>query len=544
MTMRNDDVVVVGSGIAGLVCALALAPRPVTLITKTESMAGGSSFWAKGGIAAAIGPDDSPEEHAQDTLEAGAGLSDPERALGLAEDGIDGLQLLIDAGIPFDRTLDGTLQLAREAAHRHARVVHAGGDSTGEVLVSSLIRQVRNTPSIRVLENTFAVDLVVANGRVDGLTAIDPRNGWVLHRSSRVILATGGIGMAWWHTTNPNEATGDGLAMAARAVAKLADLEFMQFHPTALAVSGNDIGARLPLLTEALRGAGALLIDQSGHRFMLAEHPSAELAPRDVVARTIEQRTSSGQAVFLDLRPVIKSGKSTSFPQALDAATEAGLDPEMEPLPVTPAAHYHMGGVQTDQVGQTSIEGLWACGEVATTGIHGANRLASNSLLEGLVYARRVAKDVGRRRSGITSGEIQVPIELPFTTNLDAGGPESLLDATRKTMTEHVGVSRSAAGLESALSTLSNLNSQLPNPKRDRQENSCFSCEAVVRWSEVRNVVLVARLVTLAALQREESRGAHFRNDYPGANPEWKRRQQITINNIDNGLHKCRTTRP
>ncbi|HNP35387.1 MAG TPA: FAD-dependent oxidoreductase, partial [Woeseiaceae bacterium] len=240
MIVRAHDVVIVGSGIAGLVCALALAPRPVTLITKTSTLAGGSSFLAKGGIAAALGAGDSPEEHAKDTVAAGAGLSNAERALDLAVDGITGLQLLVDAGVPFDRALDGTLHLAREAAHRHARVVHAGGDSTGEVLVSSLIQRVRQTPSICVLENTFAYDLHVCGGRVDGLIAIDPNEGWVFHRASRVVLATGGIGMAWWRTTNPVEATGDGLAMAARAGARLAGLEFMQFHPTALVPGAND----------------------------------------------------------------------------------------------------------------------------------------------------------------------------------------------------------------------------------------------------------------------------------------------------------------
>jgi L-aspartate oxidase len=530
MNVTADDIVVVGSGIAGLVCALALAPRPVTLITKTDGLAGGSSWHAKGGIAAAIGPDDSPEDHAKDTLAAGAGLSDPGRALALAKDGVSSLRLLIDEGVPFDRALDGTLQLAREAAHQHARVVHAGGDSTGEVLVSSLIRRVLNTPSIQVLENTFAYDLVVSEGQVDGLITINPGDGWVFHRTSRVILATGGIGMTWWNTTNPKEATGDGLAIAARAGAKLTDLEFMQFHPTALAVKGE--GASLPLLTEALRGAGALLRDQSGSRFMLAEHPAAELAPRDVVARAIHRRTSSAEDVFLDLRPVFASGKNAMFPQALDAARDAGFDPKTDLLPVTPAAHYHMGGVQTDQAGRTSIEGLWACGEVATTGIHGANRLASNSLLEGLVYAQRVARDVRLSRAQEKTSVIRVPrMSVPATEHDDAR-LERIFDSARKTMSDRVGISRSAAGLESALSTLSNLNWQLPKTKRSHEESGCLSYYESTRWSEVRNLILVARLVTLAALQRQESRGAHYRDDFPGTSPQWQRRQKMTIGSL------------
>jgi L-aspartate oxidase len=532
MKVTADDIVVVGSGIAGLVCALALAPRRVTLITKTDGLAGGSSWHAKGGIAAAIGPEDSPEDHAKDTLAAGAGLSDPEGALTLARDGVSSLRLLIDEGVPFDRALDGTLALAREAAHKHARVVHAGGDSTGEVLVSSLIRRVRNTPSIQVLENTFAYDLAVSGGQVDGLITINANDGWVFHRSSRVILATGGIGMTWWNTTNPKEATGDGLAIAARAGAKLADLEFMQFHPTALAIKDDGEGASLPLLTEALRGAGALLRDESDSRFMLAEHSAAELAPRDVVARAIHRRTSSGENVFLDLRPVFANGKSAMFPQALDAAKQAGFDPQTELLPVTPAAHYHMGGVQTDQHGRTSIEGLWACGEVATTGIHGANRLASNSLLEGLVYAQRVAEDVRDRSLRDKHGQIRIPEPPAIGADRNEAQLEIILNTARKTMSDHAGISRSAAGLESALAKLSDLNWQLPPDKRNRQKNGDASFEAVVCWSEVRNVVLVARLVTLAALQREESRGAHYRNDFPGTSPEWRRRQKITIGNL------------
>ena len=531
MAVQNDDIIVVGSGIAGLVCALALAPRRVTLITKTRELAGGSSVLAKGGIAAAVGAGDSPADHAKDTLQAGAGLGDPEKALDLAEDGIESLRVLVAAGVPFDRALDGTLELAREAAHGHARVVHAGGDSTGEVLVTSLARMISATPSIQVLASTFAYDLVVNDGQVDGLITLDPDNGWVLHQSSHVVLATGGIGMVWWQTTNPGEATGDGLAMAARAGAKLTDLEFMQFHPTALATAGE--GARLPLLTEALRGAGAVLLDQSGHRFMIAEHNDAELAPRDVVARAIQHRISSGQAVFLDLRPVIDSGQAALFPQALHAARDAGLDPASQPLPVTPAAHYHMGGVQVDRAGRTSIDGLWACGEVATTGIHGANRLASNSLLEALVYARKVAKDVcsqsAHKREGTHRKSDLPPIKsMPTTAELNV-----MLDAARRTMSEFVGISRSANGMESALSVLGNLEMHLQKTDSRPQRSDPAMHEALVRRSEVRNVVLVARLVTLAALQREESRGAHYRDDYPGTCSDWKRRQEMTINSLD-----------
>lgn len=531
MAVQTDNIIIVGSGVAGLVCALAFSPRRVTLITKTNGLPGGSSILAKGGIAAAVGADDSPSSHARDTLQAGAGLSDPERALELAEDGIESLRLLVEKGVPFDRALDGTLELAREAAHSRARVVHARGDATGEVLISSLARMVLETPSIQVLENTFAYDLVVNDGQVDGLITLDADNGWIFRQSSRVVLATGGIGTIWWQTTNPIESTGDGLAMAARAGAKLTDLEFMQFHPTALDVSGE--GTRLPLLTEALRGAGAVLLDQSGQRFMIAEHEAGELAPRDVVARAIQHRTSSGQAVFLDLRHIIDSGQATLFPQALDAARKAGLDPASQPLPVTPAAHYHMGGVQVDRDGRTSINGLWACGEVATTGIHGANRLASNSLLEGLVYAQRVAKDICslsiRKRTG-AHGKPDLPPVISMLASVELN---AMLDTVRRLMSKFVGISRSANGLESALSMLIDLDLQRRKADSPSPPTDFAMHEALLRCCEVRNVVLVARLVTLAALQREESRGAHYRDDYPTTCSTWERHQEMTINCLD-----------
>lgn len=528
MALRTDNIIVVGSGVAGLICALAFAPRRVTLITKTNGLASGSSNLAKGGIAAAIGPDDSPSSHASDTLQAGAGLGDPERALELAEDGIESLHTLVRKGVPFDRAPDGTLELAREAAHTCARVVHAGGDSTGEVLISALTKMVYATPSIEVLENTFGYDLVVNEGQVDGLITVDSDHGWVFRQSSLVVLATGGIGMLWWQTTNPAESTGDGLAIAARAGAKLRDLEFMQFHPTALAVAGE--GARLPLLTEALRGAGALLLDETGHRFMADEHPDAELAPRDVVARAIQRRTASGQDVFLDLRPVFANGQAALFPQAMDVASEAGFDPAMQPLPVVPAAHYHMGGVLVDRNGRTSVNGLWACGEVASTGIHGANRLASNSLLEGLVYAQKVAEDVCgqsvRKRPAARRKPLLPPvISAPGLAELDV-----TLDTVRRSMSELVGISRSAHGLDTALSMLADIDLKFHQTRRPLADVETH--EAFVRCSEVRNVVLVARLVTLAALRREESRGAHYRIDYPGSHRAWKHHQEMTINGL------------
>ncbi len=532
LRVAADDIVVVGTGMAGLITALSLAPRPVTLITKTSTLESGSSLWAKGGIAAAVGPGDSPEAHAQDTLTAGAGLSDRRRALALTREGADSLRLLIHEGVPFDRALDGTLELAREAAHGRPRIVHAGGDATGRVIMSALIERARRTPSINILRSAFAHELVVQDGAVRGLLVFEQGKGWSQRHASHVVLATGGIGMAWWHTTNPAESTGDGLAIAARAGAKLTDLEFMQFHPTALAVNTEVGNANLPLLTEALRGAGALLVDQAGKRFMTSVHPAAELAPRDVVARAIEQKITAGGSVYLDMRPVVANGLAGEFPEAVHACREAGLDPANDLLPIVPAAHYHMGGIHVDDDGHTSLEGLWACGEVANTGVHGANRLASNSLLEAVVYARRVA--AGIRRAPALRDEqplaIQEMPEAPFP------GTEKSLDliiaATRSTVSRHVGIVRSGVGLQRALQQFRVLDARLRKMAVCPVSDAASSFDNVLRWSEARNLLLVARLVALAALDREESRGAHYREDFPNPLPEWRRRQSLTVDRL------------
>lgn len=532
LNVAADDVIVVGTGMAGLIAALSLAPRPVTLITKTAALESGSSLWAKGGIAAAVGPGDTPEAHAEDTLSAGAGLSDRRRALALTREGADSLRMLIHEGVPFDRALDGTLELAREAAHGRPRIVHAGGDATGRVVMSALIERARRTPSIRILRSTFAHDVLVQDGAVRGLLVFEHDTGWSCRHSSHVVLATGGIGMAWWHTTNPAESTGDGLAIAARAGAELTDLEFMQFHPTALAVDADAGGASLPLLTEALRGAGALLVDDAGERFMTAVHPAAELAPRDVVARAIEQKIQAGGRVYLDMRPVVAGGLDAEFPEALNACRDAGLDPAQQPLPVVPAAHYHMGGIRVDDDGRSSLDGLWACGEVANTGVHGANRLASNSLLEAVVYARRVA--AGIRRTHAQRDEHPLPIQDAPLAPVAGSGPEldKIIAATRSTVSKHVGIVRSGPGLQRALRRLGTLDRKLHKIASAEVRDAASEFDRILKWSEARNLLVVARLVALAALDREESRGAHYREDFPDPLPEWQRHQSLTVDRL------------
>ena len=529
VSIRRDEAIVIGSGVGGLVAALSLAPRSVSLLTKTPGLAGGSSLWAQGGIAAAVGPGDSPEAHAIDTLSAGAGLSDPKRTRGLTAEGAASLQWLLDEGIPFDRDIDGALALGREAAHRFPRIVHAGGDTTGQVLVRSLTGRVAAAPSINIFDGSFVYDLVVQHGRVSGVLAFDSRDGWVLHQAPVVVLATGGIGMAWWQTTNPVEATGDGLAMAARAGAALANLEFVQFHPTALAADPETAGASLPLLTEALRGAGALLVDDGGRRFMLEEHPLAELAPRDVVARAIHGRTAAGGRVFLDLRPVLAGPHAVSFPKAVATAREAGLDPYAEPLPVVPAAHYHMGGIRVDAQGRTSLPGLWACGEVANTGVHGANRLASNSLLEAVVFARRAAADILARAQPTATAVSPAAIPAPQVSCGETLARCRALQArARDIMSRDVGIERRGAGLQAAFEQLTDLEETLRGLSHASDVGGP-DATAVRTFGEARNLLLVARLVAFAALRRTESRGAHYRVDFPRPRWRWRRPQALTV---------------
>ncbi|QIB36289.1 L-aspartate oxidase [Ancylobacter pratisalsi] len=470
-----DSVIVVGGGIAGLATALRLAPLPVTLVVMAPLGAEAATGWAQGGIAAAIGAGDDAEFHARDTLAAGAGLSEADVARNVAGAAGEAIDWLVGLGTPFDRAPDGSLALGLEAAHSRRRIVHAAGDGTGRVVLETLVAAARACPSLRVIEGQRAITLLKdATGRVAGI-AVQDREGRLGTLSGRaVVLATGGLGGLYGSTTNPLGATGSGLALAARAGAVLRDMEFVQFHPTAIAVGADP----MPLATEALRGEGAKLFNERGERFM-SEVPGQELAPRDVVARAIFREIAAGRRVVLDAR---MDGVEERFRGVVALCRANGLDPLRAPIPVRPAAHYHMGGIRVDGAGRASVPGLWACGEVASTGLHGANRLASNSLLEALAYAQWIAADIGGEdaRPGRPDGAVMPVRPSPARAEIRA-----LMDAK-------VGVVREAGLLDAAVARL-----------------------GMLAASGEDDLALVAWLVADAARRREESRGGHFRADHP-----------------------------
>ncbi|RUO97703.1 L-aspartate oxidase [Hyphomicrobium sp.] len=510
------DVVIIGAGLAGLFTALKLAPFPVTVIAAAPLGEGASSMWAQGGIAAAVGEGDSTAKHAADTIEAGAGIVDVDVARLVADEGPDRIRDLLEYGVPFDRDLEGHYVLSKEAAHSEKRVVRVSGDKAGAAIMQALIAAVRSTPSIRVLEGYEADDLIVANERVEGVRLIRPTalgNGrYAFVPASAVILATGGVGALFALTTNPSYAKGEALAMAARAGAVIADPEFVQFHPTAID-AGIDPA---PLATEALRGEGATLVNSDGERFMLAIDPRGELAPRDVVARAVYSELSAGRGVFLDCRTAIGAHFAQEFPTVWGHCQRAGIDPAKDLIPVAPAEHYHMGGIATDVRGRTSVTGLWAVGEVASTGLHGANRLASNSLLEAVVFGARVANDIRNMLPLDRVGHFVVPHRIPGSGRAaDTASRLHSLNTLRSVMTKYVGVQRSGKGLRKALAELAALSASTSNDR------------------VLSNMLLAARLITAAALLRKESRGGHYRTDYPKTDPSLARRTFITLADLE-----------
>ncbi len=508
------DVVIIGAGLAGLFTALKLAPLPVTVIAAAPLGEGASSMWAQGGIAAAVGEGDSTDKHAADTIEAGGGIVDMQVAHVVADEGPDRIRDLLSYGVPFDRDLEGHYVLSKEAAHSEKRVVRVSGDRAGAAIMQALIAAVRNTPSIRVLEGYEADGLIADNDRIEGIRLIRSRThgtgSYVFVPASAIVLATGGVGALFALTTNPSYAKGEAIAMAARVGAVIADPEFVQFHPTAID-AGIDPA---PLATEALRGEGATLVNSLGERFMLAIDPRGELAPRDVVARGVFNELNAGRGVFLDCRAAIGAHFKDEFPTVWSHCQRAGIDPAKDLIPVAPAEHYHMGGIATDLRGRTSLAGLWAVGEVASTGLHGANRLASNSLLEAVVFGARAAADIRAYLPHDRVGHFVHPRRVPGNR---ASAPEQrseAIDTLRAIMTKHVGVQRSTKGLKAALAALKKLD------------------ESAADDTVLSNMILTARLIAAAALARKESRGGHYRVDYPAADPAYAKRTFITVEDL------------
>ncbi len=480
-THMNDNgsaPVVIGAGLAGLAVALSLAPRPVTVLAASPLGTGASTAWAQGGIAAAVGADDTAALHLADTLAAGDGLCDATSSRSILADAAAAIARLRDWGVLFDADAAGTLRLGLEAAHSRRRIVHAEGDGTGRVVLASLVARVRASPQIRVIENARAREILRdAQGRVAGVRA-DAGGASLILPASAVVVATGGMGALFSETTNPLGSTGTGLALAGRAGACLAGLEFVQFHPTAID-AGRD---PMPLASEAVRGEGAVLIDETGRRFMT--EGAAELSPRDVVARAIAAEYARGHRVFLDARAALGTRFATRFPSVAALCQAAGIDPATTPIPVRPAAHYAMGGIVTDAAGATDIEGLYACGEAAWTGLHGANRLASNSLLEAAVMAPRVAAAIGAATA-----------RMPRLGRVVPGlAPAGRADRIRPIMSRGFGVLRDEAGMTEAAAALLAL-------------EGAAGVDA--------DALAVAVAVAASALARRESRGAHARTDYP-----------------------------
>ncbi|MFC5753865.1 L-aspartate oxidase [Actinomadura rugatobispora] len=504
----HTDVVVIGSGIAGLVAALRCRERGRVLLVTKALLDEGSTRWAQGGIAAALASDDSPEEHLADTLTAGVGLCDEDAVRTLVTEGPAAVRRLIALGAEFDRAEDGGIALTREGGHHRRRIAHAGGDATGAEISRALLAALKEAeggaarPSggekgIEVIEHALVLDLLRDDsGRAAGVTlhvmGEGQPGGVGAVRAGAVVLATGGLGQVFSATTNPEVSTGDGVALALRAGAAVTDLEFVQFHPTVLWL-GDGARGQQPLISEAVRGEGAHLVDHAGERFMLGRHELAELAPRDIVAKAImnRMRETTTPHMLLDGRHLGARTWERRFPTILAACRHHGIDPVTEPIPVVPAAHYASGGVRTDLYGRTSVPGLYACGEVACTGVHGANRLASNSLLEGLVFAERIAE--------------ALEASPPPDQAVPPKGQQGLIDPAaradiQRIMTAHAGVLRDAAGLAAA--------------ERELRDLATTAEPGVEAW-EATNLHAVATAIVAAARRREETRGSHWREDFP-----------------------------
>jgi L-aspartate oxidase len=485
--------VIVGSGLAGLMTALYLAPEPVILLSKAPLGAETSSALAQGGIAASLGPDDDAAQHIADTLSAGDGLCDAAAVERIVRAAPQTIEDLVRFGVAFDRDARGRISLGLEAAHSRKRIVHAGGDASGREIIRAMTQAVRATPSIHVFEGFAVRRLIVQDGAIAGLVA-DAPSGPVAFATGKIALATGGVGGLFQHGTNPAGSFGHGLALAARAGAELADLEFIQFHPTALDAANFP----LKLISEAVRGEGAILVDETGRRFMAAE-PGAELAPRDVVARAVWRQMAAGHRIFLDARAARGLDFSRRFPSITALCRDEGIDPAAEPIPIRPAAHYHMGGIKVDAQCRSTLRGLWACGETACTGLHGANRLASNSLLEAAVCSKFVAASL----NGSSLPQRRLSVDRIAAVK-GASDPA----AVRPILTRAAGVLRDRDGLTDAAAALYPL---------------------AISQAPASDPALVGLMIVMAALRREESRGGHMRLDFPKHDASRDFRRSLTI---------------
>ncbi|SJZ52469.1 L-aspartate oxidase [Selenihalanaerobacter shriftii] len=504
----ETDFLVIGSGIAGLFSALNLAEKgEVTLLTKEEPKDCNTEY-AQGGIAAVISEDDTPELHYRDTLDAGDGLCNPYAVKILVNEGSQRIKELFELGVDFDREGD-KVALTKEGAHSCRRILHAGGDATGTEIRSSLFEKVLNKSQIKVENGIFVIDLLTEDDRCHGALAYDNQQGeYVAYLAKAVVLATGGAGQLYQETSNPEVATGDGIALAYRAGVEVMDLEFVQFHPTTLQLNG------IPnfLISEAVRGEGAVLRDQSGDRFMPKYHELAELAPRDVVARAIYQEMEKNNIgyVYLDVTGLETEFIKRRFPTIYQTCLERGINITKDFIPVSPAAHYFMGGIKTNTNGETNLLGLFACGETASLGVHGANRLASNSLLDGLVYGKRVAKK---------AIEYMIDLKLDFKKLKINNNNQQLIDKPLSAvkeklqllMMENVGIIRNKNGLNQTMNEIKELINYLNIDIED------------IRYIEVQNLINLAYLVVKASLIRKESRGAHYREDYPETKQKWQK---------------------
>jgi L-aspartate oxidase len=514
--LRTERVVIIGAGLGAISAALALAPRPVLMIAPEPPGQGASSAWAQGGVAAAMDAADSPEAHAADTVAAGAGTVDAAIADLVTRAAREHIVELTGLGTPFDRDARGGYVLSREAAHGAARVVRVKGDQAGRQIMDTLIAALARCPSVQVLPGALLTGIEAKNGRATAVV-IESAAGSapVTIEAPAILLAGGGSGGLWLHTTNPPRIRGQVIGAAARAGAVIADAEFVQFHPTAIA-TGED---PLPLATEALRGEGAWLVNDAGERFMTALHAQAELAPRDIVARAVFAERQAGRNPALDTRAALGPSVVEKFPAVAEACARAGIDPVAGTIPVAAAAHYHMGGVETDARGRSSLAGLWACGEAASTGLHGANRLASNGLLEALVFARLCAEDIMRETDAPDGAS---DVDIAFAPGGRSPAPESVA-ALRRLMTDHVAVLRDASGLRRALAGIAALEAADPAPA-------------------FRTMTATATLVAAAALARTESRGGHCRTDHPETDPAQARRSRLTLDEALTIRAECAAT--